>query len=187
MNEPAPRALPASAGRLSLRRGGGLLLAGLTALCVWRLSADPGSLAERLSDGCADLDACRQLEAEAALREQSCWLGCGRREAEHRFARSLRYRAEERSAVREHYRQRDDAERSERQLRHEQRVAEPCIGKDRADLVLAGCAILEGLLRMWPAKRLRVADRGLREGMLATMMAEDGHYRGPQRPNPRPI
>lgn len=69
---------------------------------------------------------------------------------------------------------------------HEQRVAEPCIGKDRADLVLAGCAILEGLLRMWPAKRLRVADRGLREGMLATMMAEDGHYRGP-RPNPRPI
>ncbi len=70
---------------------------------------------------------------------------------------------------------------------HEQRVAEPCIGKDRADLVLAGCAILEGLLRMWPAKRLRVADRGLREGMLATMMAEDGHYRGPHRRGPRPI
>jgi exopolyphosphatase/guanosine-5'-triphosphate,3'-diphosphate pyrophosphatase len=60
---------------------------------------------------------------------------------------------------------------------HEQRVAEPCIGRDRADLVLAGCAILEALLRMWPAKRLRVADRGLREGLLATMMAEDGHYR----------
>jgi len=64
---------------------------------------------------------------------------------------------------------------------HEQRVAEPCIGRDRADLVLAGCAILEALLRMWPAKRLRVADRGLREGLLATMMAEDGHYRGPWR------
>lgn len=69
---------------------------------------------------------------------------------------------------------------------HEQRVAEPCIGKDRAELVLAGCAILEGLLRMWPAKRLRVADRGLREGMLATMMAEDGCYRGPSRRAHRP-
>lgn len=58
---------------------------------------------------------------------------------------------------------------------YEERVAEPCIGKERADLVLAGCAILEALLRMWPVRRLRVADRGLREGMLATLMAEDGH------------
>jgi exopolyphosphatase/guanosine-5'-triphosphate,3'-diphosphate pyrophosphatase len=60
---------------------------------------------------------------------------------------------------------------------YEERVAEPCIGRERADLVLAGCAILEALLRMWPAQRLRVADRGLREGMLATLMAEDGHFR----------
>ena len=59
----------------------------------------------------------------------------------------------------------------------EQRVAQPCIGRDRADLVLAGCAILEALLRMWPCERLRVADRGLREGMLAHLMAEDGVYR----------
>lgn len=61
---------------------------------------------------------------------------------------------------------------------HEERVAQPCIGRDRAELVLAGCAILEGLLRTWPVQRLRVADRGLREGMLATMMAEDGHFLG---------
>jgi exopolyphosphatase / guanosine-5'-triphosphate,3'-diphosphate pyrophosphatase len=60
---------------------------------------------------------------------------------------------------------------------HAQRVAQPCIGKDRADLVLAGCAILEALLQMWPCERLRVADRGLREGILATLMAEDGVYR----------
>ena len=60
---------------------------------------------------------------------------------------------------------------------YEQRVAEPCVGRDRADLVLAGCAILEALMRMWPCDRLRVADRGLREGMLAHMMAEDGVYR----------
>ena len=58
-----------------------------------------------------------------------------------------------------------------------QRVAQPCIGRDRADLVLAGCAILEALLRLWPCERLRVADRGLREGMLAHLMAEDGVYR----------
>ena len=58
-----------------------------------------------------------------------------------------------------------------------ERIAEPCIGKERADLVLAGCAILEALLRTWPCERLRVADRGLREGILATLMAEDGVYR----------
>jgi exopolyphosphatase/guanosine-5'-triphosphate,3'-diphosphate pyrophosphatase len=60
---------------------------------------------------------------------------------------------------------------------YEERVAEPCIGHERADLVLAGCAILEAVLRMWPAERLRVADRGLREGILATLMHEDGVYR----------
>lgn len=59
---------------------------------------------------------------------------------------------------------------------HAQRVAQPCIGKERADLVLAGCAILEAVLRTWPCDRLRVADRGLREGILATLMAEDGVY-----------
>lgn len=96
----------------------------LTALCAWRLSAGQDSLAERLSEGCSDVESCRHLEAEAALREQSCWVGCGRSEAEHRLARSLRYRAEERSAVREHYRQRDDAERSELQLQREQRAAD---------------------------------------------------------------
>ncbi len=65
---------------------------------------------------------------------------------------------------------------------YEQRVAEPCIGRDRADLVLAGCAILEALMRAWPTKRLRVADRGLREGMLATMMAADGYRTLPPPP-----
>lgn len=67
---------------------------------------------------------------------------------------------------------------------YEQRVAEPCIGRDRADLVLAGCAILEALLRMWPCERLRVADRGLREGILATLMHEDGVYRSGRRRRP---
>jgi len=60
---------------------------------------------------------------------------------------------------------------------YEERMAEPCIGRDRADLVLAGCAILEAILRLWPCGSLRVADRGLREGILASLMAEDGHHR----------
>ena len=62
-------------------------------------------------------------------------------------------------------------------MSYAERVAQPCIGQERADLVLAGCAILEALLRTWPCQRLRVADRGLREGILATLMAEDGHDR----------
>jgi exopolyphosphatase/guanosine-5'-triphosphate,3'-diphosphate pyrophosphatase len=62
-------------------------------------------------------------------------------------------------------------------MSYAERVAQPCIGHERADLVLAGCAILEALLRTWPCQRLRVADRGLREGILAMLMAEDGHHR----------
>ena len=65
-------------------------------------------------------------------------------------------------------------------MSYAERVAQPCIGHERADLVLAGCAILEALLRTWPCQRLRVADRGLREGILATLMAEDGHGQGRQ-------
>jgi exopolyphosphatase/guanosine-5'-triphosphate,3'-diphosphate pyrophosphatase len=66
---------------------------------------------------------------------------------------------------------------------HAQRAAQPCVGSERADLVLAGCAILEAVLRAWPCDRLRVADRGLREGILATLMAEDGVYRQASRPS----
>lgn len=63
----------------------------------------------------------------------------------------------------------------------EERVANPCIGADRADLVLAGCAILEAIRRHWPTERLRVADRGLREGMLSELMADDGVWRRNRR------
>ncbi len=55
-------------------------------------------------------------------------------------------------------------------MSYAERVAEPCIGRQRADLVIAGCAILEAICRIWPVGRLRVADRGLREGILFTMM-----------------
>jgi exopolyphosphatase / guanosine-5'-triphosphate,3'-diphosphate pyrophosphatase len=58
-------------------------------------------------------------------------------------------------------------------MTYEDRVANACIGAERADLVLAGCAILEAIRRAFPCERLRVADRGLREGMLVEMMRED--------------
>ena len=50
----------------------------------------------------------------------------------------------------------------------------PCIGRERADLVVAGCAILEAILDLWPAARLGIADRGIREGILRSMMAAQG-------------
>jgi exopolyphosphatase/guanosine-5'-triphosphate,3'-diphosphate pyrophosphatase len=51
------------------------------------------------------------------------------------------------------------------------RAAQPCIGPDRADLVLAGAAILQAVQELWPCERVRVADRGLREGLLLSMMS----------------
>jgi len=63
-------------------------------------------------------------------------------------------------------------------MSYQERVASPCIGAERADLVLAGCAILEAIRRAFPCPRLRVADRGLREGMLVQMMREDGVWGG---------
>jgi exopolyphosphatase / guanosine-5'-triphosphate,3'-diphosphate pyrophosphatase len=49
----------------------------------------------------------------------------------------------------------------------------PCIGRERADLVVAGCAILESILELWPAHRLGVADRGIREGILRSLIGTD--------------
>jgi len=62
-----------------------------------------------------------------------------------------------------------------------QRAGEPCIGPDRADLVLAGAAILQAVQEVWPCSRVRVADRGLREGILLSLMAERGGKRRRRR------
>ena len=53
----------------------------------------------------------------------------------------------------------------------EERAAIPCIGRERADLVVAGCAILAAICRLFPVGRLRVADRGVREGILLGLLA----------------
>jgi exopolyphosphatase/guanosine-5'-triphosphate,3'-diphosphate pyrophosphatase len=60
-----------------------------------------------------------------------------------------------------------------RSMSYDERAANACIGQERADLVLAGCAILEAIRRAFPCARLRVADRGLREGILVQLMRQD--------------
>ena len=67
-----------------------------------------------------------------------------------------------------------------RAMSYAERAANACIGHERADLVLAGCAILEAIRQSFPAERIRIADRGLREGMLTQMMMADrvGLYSG---------
>lgn len=77
----------------------------------------------------------------------------------------------------------DAVERVSRDLAvksYAERAAHPCIGQNRADLVVAGCAVLEAVCRLWPAGRLRVADRGVREGILSVM---SGHTQVSYAPN----
>jgi exopolyphosphatase/guanosine-5'-triphosphate,3'-diphosphate pyrophosphatase len=63
-------------------------------------------------------------------------------------------------------------------MSYQERANNNCISIERADLVLAGCAILDAIRNAFPLPRLRVADRGLREGMLVEMMREDGLLSG---------
>ena len=69
-----------------------------------------------------------------------------------------------------------------RAMSFDERANNGCIGPDRADLVLAGCAILEAIRRSFPSKRIRIADRGLREGILMQLMSADRAWRGAARP-----
>ena len=77
-----------------------------------------------------------------------------------------------------------------RGMDYETRRSNPCIGRERADLVLAGCAVFEAIRREWRCSRLRVADRGLREGILMQLMRADGFMQGrgnqPLEPAARP-
>ena len=100
------------------------LCGGLGSAAAWHERAQGEQFSLQLSAGCEDIEPCQGLEAEAARRAQACWFGCGRELAEQRVARLQRYRAEERLAVREHYRQRDDAERNAEQVQRERQLAE---------------------------------------------------------------
>ncbi len=60
----------------------------------------------------------------------------------------------------------------------EDRAAHPCIGNERADMMAAGCSILEAICRRWPVGQLRVADRGVREGILVDLMGRKANLYG---------
>lgn len=68
-----------------------------------------------------------------------------------------------------------DLSRGLASMSYADRAALPCIGSERADLIVAGCAILDSILEMFPGRRVRVADRGIREGILRTLMRRDGY------------
>jgi exopolyphosphatase/guanosine-5'-triphosphate,3'-diphosphate pyrophosphatase len=73
----------------------------------------------------------------------------------------------------------EDALENVRALGRPALESHPCIGPDRVDFVLPGCAVFAALVRLWPAPRVVVADRGLREGMLLRMIRADrGRGRG---------
>jgi exopolyphosphatase / guanosine-5'-triphosphate,3'-diphosphate pyrophosphatase len=75
------------------------------------------------------------------------------------------------------------------QQTHQQRTGNACIGTERADLVLAGCAIYEAVARSFPAEKIRIADRGLREGILMQLMKADNVWVAGRRPagNKNPV
>ncbi len=75
-----------------------------------------------------------------------------------------------------------DVSENLRKMSFAERAEEPCIGEDRADLVVCGCAILEALLLEWPTDRIRVADRGLREGILVDLSREARKERRRRQP-----
>lgn len=55
-------------------------------------------------------------------------------------------------------------------MRPSERFNHPCIGPDRSDYIIAGCAILEALLRTFPFPQVTIADRGVREGIIISLM-----------------
>ena len=62
----------------------------------------------------------------------------------------------------------------------EGRSKHPCIGSQKSDLTMAGCAIIESLIKFWPVSEITVADRGIREGILLDLMHSDEiphHYK----------
>lgn len=79
----------------------------------------------------------------------------------------------------------DAALSSLRNLGREGLIAHPCVGPDRVDFVLPGCAVFAAITRLWPAPHVIVADRGLREGMLLRMIRGERPRRAPPAPEAR--
>jgi hypothetical protein len=118
--EAAPTRRPLRASRRSgVLRGalialilGGASWSGASAL---RAHSGDSTFSRRIGAGCEELEPCLSLESEAERRMDACSFGCDRAAAELAAARHMRFRAEERHAVREHYRERERSEQVERQ------------------------------------------------------------------------
>ena len=54
-------------------------------------------------------------------------------------------------------------------MRPSERFNHPCIGPDRADFILSGCAIFEAISTLWPTGEITIADRGVREGIILSL------------------
>jgi exopolyphosphatase/guanosine-5'-triphosphate,3'-diphosphate pyrophosphatase len=67
----------------------------------------------------------------------------------------------------------EDALKRLRSLGREGLTMHPCVGPDRVEFVLPGCAVFAAITRLWPAPTVMVADRGLREGVLLRLMRAD--------------
>jgi hypothetical protein len=98
------------------------LLAGGAGATLAMSHVGDSTFSRRIAAGCEELAPCRSLEAEAERRMDDCSLWCGEASAEHRAARLMRYRAEERIAVRAHYQERDRTERLEQQMQRARQV-----------------------------------------------------------------
>jgi hypothetical protein len=116
---------PVKARRSGVLRGalvalilGGASWSGASAL---RAHSGDSAFSRRIGAGCEELEPCLSLEAEAERRMDACSLGCGRAAVELAAARQMRFRAEERNAVREHYRERERGEQVERQRELDER------------------------------------------------------------------
>ncbi len=55
-------------------------------------------------------------------------------------------------------------------MRPSERFHHPCIGPDRADFIISGCAIFEAISTLWPTGEITIADRGVREGIILSLM-----------------
>jgi exopolyphosphatase/guanosine-5'-triphosphate,3'-diphosphate pyrophosphatase len=61
------------------------------------------------------------------------------------------------------------------QMRASERFYHPCIGSERSDYIITGCAIFEAICRVWAMKTITIADRGVREGIILSLLAEHMH------------
>lgn len=55
-------------------------------------------------------------------------------------------------------------------MRPSERFHHPCIGPDRAEYIMSGCAIFEAISNIWPTGEITIADRGVREGLIISLI-----------------